>query len=51
MILMGDLPFRIAFEDSTHRSCKCQLFLLCDDARILFRRRQHKIICRAVKTL
>jgi len=33
MILMGDLPFRIAFKDSTQRLCKCQLFLVCDNAR------------------
>jgi hypothetical protein len=32
MILMGNLPFRVAFEDSTQHSCKCQLFLLFDDA-------------------
>ncbi len=31
MILMGDLPFRIAFEDSTQHSRKCQLFLRFDD--------------------
>lgn len=37
MILMGDLPFRVAFEDSMQHSRKCQLFLLCDDANALSR--------------
>lgn len=37
MILMGDLPFRIAFEDSTQRSCKCQLFLRFDEGNLLCR--------------
>lgn len=37
MILMGDLPFRVAFEDSTQHSRKCQLFLLFDDTSALCR--------------
>lgn len=34
MILMGNLPFRIAFEDSTQRPRKCQLFLRFDDGSV-----------------
>lgn len=37
MILMGDLPFRVAFEDSTQHPRKCQLVLLFDDGRVLCR--------------
>lgn len=40
MILMGNLPFRVAFEDSTQRFRKCQLFLRFDDAAPL-RREAH----------
>jgi hypothetical protein len=35
MILMGDLPFRVAFGNFTQPSRKCQLFLLSDDTRVL----------------
>lgn len=37
MILMGNLPFRVAFKDSTQPSRECQLFLLCDHASALSR--------------
>ena len=37
MILMGNLPFRVAFKDSTQRSRKCQLFLRFDDTNVLCR--------------
>jgi|GEM_PF-4227827 len=51
MVLMGDLPFRVAFEDSTQRSRKCQLFLLFDDIRILWPGNPRKIVRPPVKTL
>ena len=37
MILMGNLPFRVAFEDSTQHPRKCQLFLRFDDTNVLGR--------------
>ena len=42
MILMGNLPFRVASGDFTQRLRKCQLFLLFDDAAVLCREARGK---------